>query len=186
VLRNPVLDLSAMIHLSDIPDWCYIEALGTEVGDQISLLWSVALRTLLPLFFYPFLLIFAVPPMHNCSSSAEAFSGLWSQGRHQNLLWLPSAWHLSRASLPCTGGQKADGSTAHSRGPGAIPLGLAHCARRQGHGAFAVPAGCQGPQVRALLRPLARSVHAAGSHRCTCIRCCWWISQSNVSQSQSP
>lgn len=31
VLRNPVLDLSAMIHLSDIPDWCYIEAFGTEV-----------------------------------------------------------------------------------------------------------------------------------------------------------
>ena len=22
VLRNPVLDLSVMIHLSDIPDWC--------------------------------------------------------------------------------------------------------------------------------------------------------------------
>ena len=32
VLRNPVLDLSAMIHLSDIPDWCYIEAFGSEVG----------------------------------------------------------------------------------------------------------------------------------------------------------
>lgn len=31
VLRNPVLDISAMIHLSDIPDWCYIEAYGTEV-----------------------------------------------------------------------------------------------------------------------------------------------------------
>lgn len=31
VLRNPVLDISTMIHLSDIPDWCYIEAYGTEV-----------------------------------------------------------------------------------------------------------------------------------------------------------
>ncbi len=31
VLRNPVLDISAMIHLSDIPDWCYVEAYGTEV-----------------------------------------------------------------------------------------------------------------------------------------------------------
>jgi hypothetical protein len=34
VLRNPVLDLSAMIHLSDIPDWCYIEAYGTEARPQ--------------------------------------------------------------------------------------------------------------------------------------------------------
>lgn len=31
VLRNPVLDLSVMIHLSDIPDWCYIEAWGCQV-----------------------------------------------------------------------------------------------------------------------------------------------------------
>lgn len=31
VLRNPVLDLSVMVHLSDIPDWCYVEAWGCEV-----------------------------------------------------------------------------------------------------------------------------------------------------------
>lgn len=31
VLRNPVMDLSLMIHVSDIPDWCYIEAWGSEV-----------------------------------------------------------------------------------------------------------------------------------------------------------
>ena len=30
-LRNPVMDVSAMIHLSDIPDWCYVEAWGIEV-----------------------------------------------------------------------------------------------------------------------------------------------------------
>ncbi len=30
--RNPVMDLSLMIHVSDIPDWCYVEALGVQVG----------------------------------------------------------------------------------------------------------------------------------------------------------
>eukprot|EP00208_Stichococcus_sp_RCC1054_P004576 CAMPEP_0206148488 /NCGR_PEP_ID=MMETSP1473-20131121/36760_1 /ASSEMBLY_ACC=CAM_ASM_001109 /TAXON_ID=1461547 /ORGANISM="Stichococcus sp, Strain RCC1054" /LENGTH=792 /DNA_ID=CAMNT_0053545837 /DNA_START=314 /DNA_END=2692 /DNA_ORIENTATION=- len=34
VLRNPVLDLSVMIHLSDIPDWCYIEAWGCQEGQK--------------------------------------------------------------------------------------------------------------------------------------------------------
>ncbi len=31
VLRNPVMDLGLMIHCSDIPDWCYIEAFGSKV-----------------------------------------------------------------------------------------------------------------------------------------------------------
>ncbi|KAL6784708.1 hypothetical protein ACKKBF_B02895 [Auxenochlorella protothecoides x Auxenochlorella symbiontica] len=30
VLRNPVLDLGLMVQLSDIPDWCYVEAWGAE------------------------------------------------------------------------------------------------------------------------------------------------------------
>ena len=35
VLRNPVMDLGLMIHCSDIPDWCYIEAFGSKVcSDQ--------------------------------------------------------------------------------------------------------------------------------------------------------
>ncbi|KAL0045655.1 hypothetical protein WJX82_000743 [Trebouxia sp. C0006] len=32
VLRNPVMDLGLMIHCSDIPDWCYIEAFGSKEG----------------------------------------------------------------------------------------------------------------------------------------------------------
>ena len=32
VLQNPVMDLSGFIHDTDIPDWCYIEAFGVEVG----------------------------------------------------------------------------------------------------------------------------------------------------------
>ena len=32
VLRNPVLDLTQMIHISDIPDWVYVEAYGPKVG----------------------------------------------------------------------------------------------------------------------------------------------------------
>ena len=31
VLRNPVMDVSLMVHVSDIPDWCYCEAWGAEV-----------------------------------------------------------------------------------------------------------------------------------------------------------
>ena len=31
VLRNPVLDISAMVHMTDIPDWCYVECWGSEV-----------------------------------------------------------------------------------------------------------------------------------------------------------
>jgi hypothetical protein len=30
-LRNPVLNIALMVGLSDIPDWCYVEVLGTEV-----------------------------------------------------------------------------------------------------------------------------------------------------------
>jgi acylaminoacyl-peptidase len=30
-LRNPVMDVSLMVHVSDIPDWCYCEAWGAEV-----------------------------------------------------------------------------------------------------------------------------------------------------------
>ena len=30
VLRNPVMDLGLMIHVSDIPDWVYIEAWGPK------------------------------------------------------------------------------------------------------------------------------------------------------------
>ncbi|KAG2430962.1 hypothetical protein HXX76_009928 [Chlamydomonas incerta] len=32
VMRNPVTNISAMIAASDIPDWCYVEALGSEEG----------------------------------------------------------------------------------------------------------------------------------------------------------
>lgn len=31
VLRNPVMDISLMIHVSDIPDWTYVEAFGSKV-----------------------------------------------------------------------------------------------------------------------------------------------------------
>ncbi|KAF6224683.1 hypothetical protein HO173_012924 [Letharia columbiana] len=32
VLRNPVMDLGLMIHVSDIPDWTYVEAFGSKEG----------------------------------------------------------------------------------------------------------------------------------------------------------
>ena len=32
VLRNPVLDLGLMSQISDIPDWCFVEAWGAEEG----------------------------------------------------------------------------------------------------------------------------------------------------------
>lgn len=31
VLRNPVLDLALMPQISDIPDWVYVEAFGSQV-----------------------------------------------------------------------------------------------------------------------------------------------------------
>lgn len=34
-LRNPVMDISLMVHLSDIPDWCYVEAWGSQVTFQL-------------------------------------------------------------------------------------------------------------------------------------------------------
>jgi acylaminoacyl-peptidase len=30
VLRNPVMDLSLMVHVSDIPDWVFVEAWGPK------------------------------------------------------------------------------------------------------------------------------------------------------------
>lgn len=32
VLRNPVLDLALMTQISDIPDWCFVEGFGGQVG----------------------------------------------------------------------------------------------------------------------------------------------------------
>jgi acylaminoacyl-peptidase len=34
-LRNPVLDISLMVHVSDIPDWTFIETWGTQVLGSI-------------------------------------------------------------------------------------------------------------------------------------------------------
>lgn len=31
ILRNPVLNLQHMVHVSDIPDWAFVEGLGTKV-----------------------------------------------------------------------------------------------------------------------------------------------------------
>jgi hypothetical protein len=30
-MRNPVTDIPAMLAVSDIPDWCYVEALGEQL-----------------------------------------------------------------------------------------------------------------------------------------------------------
>jgi hypothetical protein len=30
-LRNPVLNIALMVGITDIPDWCYVETMGTEV-----------------------------------------------------------------------------------------------------------------------------------------------------------
>ena len=37
VLRNPVMDISLMIHVSDIPDWTYVEAFGSQVSHIVKL-----------------------------------------------------------------------------------------------------------------------------------------------------
>eukprot|EP00884_Botryococcus_braunii_P019747 jgi/Botrbrau1/6456/Bobra.0034s0031.1 len=34
VLRNPVLDISLMAHVTDIPDWCFVETWGTQEGKK--------------------------------------------------------------------------------------------------------------------------------------------------------
>ena len=45
-LRNPVMDISLMVHLSDIPDWCYVEAWGSQVTAIVPLC-SIRLSQLL-------------------------------------------------------------------------------------------------------------------------------------------
>ena len=48
VLRNPVLDLALMSQISDIPDWVFIEAFGSQVCRQLLLgLFSLVLRNCL-------------------------------------------------------------------------------------------------------------------------------------------
>lgn len=37
VLRNPVMDISLMIHVSDIPDWTFVEAFGSKASFNILL-----------------------------------------------------------------------------------------------------------------------------------------------------
>ena len=45
LLTLQVMDLSVMTHVSDIPDWCYIEAYGVEVGPcTLSLLCQILPR----------------------------------------------------------------------------------------------------------------------------------------------
>ena len=41
VLRIPVMDISLMIHVSDIPDWTYVEAFGSQVGAADMLLGCI-------------------------------------------------------------------------------------------------------------------------------------------------
>ena len=40
-LRNPVMDVSLMVHVSDIPDWCYCEGWGAEVRRGGARAWGV-------------------------------------------------------------------------------------------------------------------------------------------------
>ena len=42
VLRNPVMDISLMISVSDIPDWCFVEATGSKVLSSPSCLQGLA------------------------------------------------------------------------------------------------------------------------------------------------
>lgn len=42
VLRNPVMDISLMISVSDIPDWCFVEATGSKVSHPATFLGSKA------------------------------------------------------------------------------------------------------------------------------------------------
>ena len=46
VLRNPVMDISLMIHVSDIPDWTYVEAFGSQVGAADVLFGCIQVRLL--------------------------------------------------------------------------------------------------------------------------------------------
>lgn len=36
VLRNPVCNVSSMVGITDIPDWCYVEAFGKEALETYS------------------------------------------------------------------------------------------------------------------------------------------------------
>ena len=35
MLRNPVTDIAAMVPLTDIPDWCYVETVGREAYSDL-------------------------------------------------------------------------------------------------------------------------------------------------------
>lgn len=44
IMRNPVLDISHMIHVSDIPDWCFVETLGTKVSRRRYPTWTLLME----------------------------------------------------------------------------------------------------------------------------------------------
>ena len=49
VLRNPVTDVASMVHLTDIPDWCYVETVGKDAyADLPSLETLAAMRAASP------------------------------------------------------------------------------------------------------------------------------------------
>ena len=52
VLRNPVTDIAAMVPLTDIPDWCFVETLGREAySDLPSTEALIAMREASPVRF---------------------------------------------------------------------------------------------------------------------------------------
>lgn len=34
IMRNPVCNISLMVNITDIPDWCYVEVFGPEEGNK--------------------------------------------------------------------------------------------------------------------------------------------------------
>ena len=49
MLRNPVTDVASMVHLTDIPDWCYVETVGKDAyADLPSLETLAAMRAASP------------------------------------------------------------------------------------------------------------------------------------------
>ncbi len=110
VLRNPVIDIPAMAAVTDIPDWCFVEAGLPYDNDARALALSPAsfdaMQKASPMHFVggvvaPTLLLIGgqdlrVPP----SQGIMWHNALKARGVITKMLWFPEEGH-SLASLPC-------------------------------------------------------------------------------------
>ncbi|CAM9358885.1 unnamed protein product [Discosporangium mesarthrocarpum] len=103
-LRNPVTNIASMVTMSDIPDWCYIEALGhgsydfdgfrPPSGEELRKMWEVSPVAHAGGVVAPTLIALGAKDRRvPCAQGIEWYHSLKSRGVETKLLYYPEDVH---------------------------------------------------------------------------------------------